>query len=145
MGILPFSVVIITKNEAMYNEDKLVVKVGRVGPMLFNDLEQERVLSNYHFIHGNAIRSYIDEMIEKLEKSLENQKRKINNAIQDKLKLLIAPQPEDEDKTDAAKAPLHSRMPSVYTPEISQVYTAAAYNNYDYRKFHKIILRNKSK
>lgn len=56
--------IIITKNEAMYNEDKLVVKVGRVGPMLFNDLEQERVLSNYHFIHGNAIRSYIDEMIE---------------------------------------------------------------------------------
>ncbi|HRH48831.1 MAG TPA: M56 family metallopeptidase [Panacibacter sp.] len=74
----------------------------------------------------------INDATKKLEKSLENQKRKINNAIQEKLKLLIAPQPEDEDKTDAAKAPLHSRIPSVYTPEISQVYTAAAYNNYDY-------------
>lgn len=74
----------------------------------------------------------INDATKRLEKSLENQKKKINNAIQDKLKLLIAPQPEDEDKTDAAKAPLHSRMPSVYTPEISQVYSAAAYNNYDY-------------
>lgn len=63
--------IIITKNEAMYNDDKLVVKVGRVGPMVFNDLEQERVLSNYHFIHGNAIRSYIDEMIE-VQRNEEN-------------------------------------------------------------------------
>ena len=74
----------------------------------------------------------ISDATKKLEKNLENQKKKINNAIQEKLKLLIAPQSEDEDKTDAAKAPLHLRIPSIYTPEISQVYTAAAYNNYNY-------------
>lgn len=74
----------------------------------------------------------ISDATKKLEKNLENQKKKINNAIQEKLKLLIAPQSEDEDKTDAAKAPLHLRIPSIYTPKISQVYTAAAYNNYNY-------------
>ena len=73
----------------------------------------------------------INDAAKKLEKSLEEQKNKINQSIQEKLKTLIAPHPEDDDKTDAVKAPLHLGMPAIYAPEISRVYAAAAYNNFE--------------